>query len=317
MSSRRKAAHLSSRAIRSGGRQLGAHFGMAVSVGGLCLAMLGYGYALAVETLFGVQESLFADGALDYVRLSSHVIAYAITRIASDLSSATFYVQICAEFGPHLAGATLLWAVALLVLRNEGLRRWLQTAPGAAEGAMLSSPVLQKTGRWLSLRSWPLMLLVGMWAAIPVLAWLLILAAGVLIVLVSFVPLVGYTLGVLSLQTLVVEPVVCVGPRTRDQRLVPRLEPSSRTGVNNHGAACVAILEQGAKVAVHGRLVVATAKWAVLFDPVSGLVRRVPVQNAEITPVASLPASGVSSGAASKADTSERVVSPQADHTLR
>lgn len=313
MSSRHKATPARARVLRSKGSLLG----MVLSVGGLCLALLGYGYALAVETLFGVQESLFADGGLDYVRLSSHVIAHAITRLASDLGSAAFYVQVCAAIAPQLAGATLLWAIALLVVRRPGLRRWLETAPEAAEGAMLRSPALQKTGRWLRPWSWPLASLVAIWAAVPVLIWLLMLAVGMFVVLVSFVPLVGYTLGVQSLQALVVDPEVCAGRRTRGERMVPRLEPSSRTAANNKGAACVAILEQGAKVAVQGRLVVATAKWAVLFDPASGLVRRVPVQNAEITPVTSLSASVVPSDTASKAGTSDSVVPSQIDRTLR
>jgi hypothetical protein len=290
---------------------------MVLSLGGLCLGLLGFGYALAVETLFGVQESLFADGGLDYVRLSSHVIAYAITRIAKDFSSVAFYVRLCAEFWPHLAGATLVWVAALFISRSKGLRRSLPTSPDASENALFRIAGLQMAGHWFKRWSWPMASLLGIWAAIPVLAWLLMLVGGLLVALVAFVPLVGYTLGIESLQALVVDPEGCVGPRTREERMLPRLEPSSRTAANNRGAVCVTILEQGTKAAVQGRLVVATAKWAVLFDPASGLVRRVPVQNAEITPVASLSAPEVPSSTASKPAISDPSVAPPKEGSPR
>lgn len=108
------------------------NLGAGVSLASLCLALLGYGYALAVESTFGIQESLFADGALDYVRLSSLVVAFAISALSDSLTSSAFYVGLYDRFGLCAWAATLLWAVALLALRGSRWQRWLLTSTVAA-----------------------------------------------------------------------------------------------------------------------------------------------------------------------------------------
>lgn len=272
------------------------NLGAGVSLASLCLALLGYGYALAVESTFGIEESLFADGALDYVRLSSLVVAFAISALSDGLTSSAFYVGLYDRFGLCAWAATLLWAVALLALRGSRWQRWLLTSTVAAVHRLsqhgVTRGVVNAVVRgWMACR-WGLVSLAAIWVVLPGVVVVLLALVGVPAVLVAAVPLLGYEAGNRSLQQWVVEPEVCLQPRSRDQRMdqgrVERAKASQPAARKIRGVACVAIREKGHPEWVQGRLVVANAQWAVLFDPASGSVKRVAVQNAEMVPVGSL-----------------------------
>lgn len=275
---------------------LPVNLGAGVSLASLCLALLGYGYALAVESTFGIQESLFADGALDYVRLSSLVVAFAISALSDSLTSSAFYASLYDRFGLCAWAATVLWAVALLALQGSRWQRWLLTSTVAtvrrlSQHSMVRGMVTAVGRGWMACK-WGLVSLAAIWALLPAVGLVLLALLCVPAVLVAAVPLLGYEAGNRSLQQWVVEPEVCLQPRSRDQRMgqgrVARAKASPPEAPKIKGVACLAIRENGRQEVVQGRLVVATAQWAVLFDPTSGSVKRVAVQNAEIVPMASL-----------------------------
>ena len=269
---------------------LSVNLGTGVSMVSLCLALLGYGYSLAVESTFGIQSSLFADGALDYLRLSSHVVAFAIAASSENLVSAAFYASVYDRFGRYAWGATLLWALALLAWRQRRRLSGIATVvQGLRRHALLraASGALERT--WEACK-WALVSLAAIWALLPAFASVLLALPILAAVLVAGVPLLGYEAGVRSLQQWVVEPEVCLQPRSRGQRMAQQPGASQAAGPGIRGVSCVAIREKGHPEAVQGRLVVATAQWAVLFDPDSGGVKRVAVQNAEIVPLGSLDA---------------------------
>jgi hypothetical protein len=263
-----------------------AGIGVATTLVSLCLALLGYGYALAVESMFALPESLFADGPLDYLRLSSHVVAYWVTAVPDRLATLSIYGGIYGDYWPLGLGFTLLWGVFVFAGARQRLRLTATAAALAVRGSGLWLALL----RWVSGVKWPVLSLAGIWGwplvVLCVLAALLVVGS----TLVSVVPLMGFMTGKASLQTWVVEPTVCVAPRSRSQRLVAHASETAHQVTKIRGVACVRIqhYDKERGDVPQGRLVVATAKWAVLFDPMSGEVQRVSIDNAAIVPVASL-----------------------------
>jgi hypothetical protein len=99
----------------------------------------------------------------------------------------------------------------------------------------------------------------------------------------AMLPLLGFHLGRDGLQRWVVEPARCAPVVTRTQRL----EQAHRRAGQERVAPCIAVRGLPGGV-IKGRLVAATSQVAVLFDPLSGTVWRVPVGEATHEPVASL-----------------------------
>jgi hypothetical protein len=262
---------------------------LAITVVTLLLSLLGYGYALAVESMFGLPEASFSDSPLDYLRMSSHVIAQWVTGIADGLGSRATYVRLYGDYSLAGAGLTLVWLIGVLLWRFPSLRRLFMGKAAAAVQRVRSNTVCCAFGRWLLRWRWPLLSLGGIWGWLPVGVWVL---AGCLLavsIAVSAVPLMGYVTGQLSLTKWVVKPDFCTPIANRQQRLKGQPPPSTNDAKTISFATCVQIRpDEGGGTLHQGRMVVATAKWVVLFDPTSGAVWRVSADQAQIALVGSL-----------------------------
>ena len=247
--------------------------------------------------MFGVPESSFADSPLDYLRLSSHVLGHWITGITEALVSRAFYARLYENYWPLGLGFTGVWLVVVLLWWFVRLRQYVHAKVVAAVQRVRSNAMCRTVWLWLTHRKWSLLILGSIWSWVPMGVWVLGVLMVVVAVFAAAVPLLGHASGGQHLQKLVVEPEVCIPLQGRAQRLAQAqrrrdqaLTPSSQQPKPVPGASCVQIRPEEKGEPRQGRLVVATAKWAVLFDPERGSVWRVSVDNAEIVPVASLAA---------------------------
>lgn len=284
----------------------------------LALVLLGYGYTLAVQAVFGIDAALVADSVPDYVRLSTHVVVHFVAGVSEASRRWETYERLYVDMWPQLLlGATAWvlffvlwlprawWGQRFAALNEAGKR--VASAYRRWEPPWLN-PVRAKLAGALSFLATPLQWLARaprtVWWAIGSLAlfvgWPLVsLALAVLaVMLVGFVfsllPWIGYEVGKSSLQQWVVEPAECVSVRSRAQRLVESLRLPEGTR-NVAGVECVCLEKDGKEIA-HGRLVASTAEAVILFDPLTGVVQRIPVGDAQVRAIQTLAPVAAKSG---------------------
>lgn len=246
----------------------------------LALWLLGYGYALAIESRFGIAQAHVVASPLDYLGLAGHAIAQLLLHALENARSPRAWWAGYAAAWPWVLGLLLAFWATLAVAC------WPLLRPVRRSAAVGSGRLAQTIkARWReSHLPWVGVLVSVLLAAAPVIAtallWL-VLAAG--LSAMSVLPLLGHSLGRDAMQHWVVEPSRCAAVVSRVQRLDVEPQPALRERV----ARCVAVHGLPGGV-VKGRLVAATSHVAVLFDPRSGAVWRVPVGGATVEPVASL-----------------------------
>ncbi len=282
--------------------------GVAVTLMTAFLSFLGYGYALAVESQFGLPESLFADSPLDYLRLSSRVVTHWFTALPEALLSPTFYQGVYSDWMAWNVFLTVLWFIAVMLWLFDALRRRAKEGVTAVLTAIRISRFWLCLMIWVRRLSWPVFSLVGIWTWVPAGAWLLTATLIALGLMLTFVPLIGYFTGLHNLQRWVVEPTVCMSPVSRDDRIASLTKKSEERGNRSRepdnrekprAVPCVQVHvpdDKGGSAFVQGRLVVSSAKWAILFNPEDGAVWRIPIENTRVDLVSMLPklaASGV------------------------
>lgn len=282
-----------------------------VSLSTVALLLMGYGYTLAVESVFGISAGLVAGSLTEYLQLSSYVIVRLVDRTAEVFRDWDTVERFYADFQWLVWIGLAAWFAFFVLWR---LRKWWQCV-----GARLSDRVVritdsyqQREPRWLKrfrgVLFWPLAWL-GQFAvsllrqvrALPAMFWWSVVSlAGILglpiitlviifavltllIVVYIWFPYIGLMVGMSALQEWVIKPEVCISIRNRDHHLLPMTPDTPSVA----GAQCVYIKKDGKELA-RGRLVVSTLQVAILFDPVTGSVQRVPVDGATIHAMSSL-----------------------------
>lgn len=279
---------------------------MLVPLASLALVLLGYGFALAVESKFGMAHSLFIESVLDYLHLSVHVIAF----LPEGLTWPVFIQQVLKLYGELWPlGLGLVLLVLALCLGNllihiaqkyawpERLTGRVNVALGAVQRRC---PLCHRFGS-VFIQLWHSKVVRFATVLVALIASLPIIAVGAVFVLLSLVvvmygllPLIGHTAGHAHLQRWVVAPEVCASVASRTQRMdaVTRRNTSPEKPQSDKipdAASCVRVLRKDApEGAEQGRVVVATSHWLVLFDPHTGAVWRVPVKEARVDVVGTL-----------------------------
>lgn len=295
---------------QSAGWTWGAVVTVLVPLSTLALVLLGYGYTLAVQSIFGIDAALVASSLPEYLQLSSHVVVHLLTAVAEAVQRRQTYERLYADSVLWLAVGAAFWVVFFLVwLPRAWWAREVKRLSMFGERKLLSS--LPQLASWISPArgwiDWALERLAitfhfliraprALWWALASLALILgwpvitlglaIAAVFVIGYLFGLLPLVGYGVGYSALQKWIVAPAECVAVRSRDQILVDQLPLPSET-VLVTGANCVC-LERAGKEIARGRLVVATTEAVILFDPMTGRTQRITVGDAIIRPVSSL-----------------------------
>ncbi len=276
----------------------------------LGLVLLGYGYTLAVQSVFGLDAALVADSLPDYLRLSAHVFVHFVAGVSEASRRWETYERLYVEMWPQLLIGVTVWVVFFLVwlprawweqklsvLRAAGqgkvsaYRRWEPRQLAAARSVLVwVLTFVTKPLQWMAQAPRAVWWAFGSLALIV--GWpLLALAMAVVVVMLmgfmfSLLPWVGYAVGQSALQQWVVAPAECVEVRSRDRRLVDQLPlPAGARAAS--GAECVCLEKDGKEIA-RGRLVVSTSEAVILFDPPTGRVQRIAIGDLTVRALSSL-----------------------------
>jgi hypothetical protein len=103
------------------------------------------------------------------------------------------------------------------------------------------------------------------------------------VVLIATVPMLGMQLGENHFREYVIGPTNWAPVRTGDTLLKNWSAPRKKTDPAQSESACVELVKDGEKVG-SGRVVVATSNAIILFDPASGITRRVPIGELTVVP---------------------------------
>lgn len=242
----------------------------------LILTLLGYGVSLAVETIFGMPHETVYSSVLDLIGLS----AYGVISLLLGLGNITWQPLLGQVWLTSLVGAVgTFFLVCCLVylrarqaqvrVRTKGFWRYFgRPTEHDSTGQLLGKGAIGSG-------------LIG--AAIIVSPFLMVGVLVVTIVLISIVPMFGMQLGGHYFRKFVVTPTACEPVKSRTALLQAWSTPQKKNASTLATATCVALLKDGTRVA-SGRVVVSTPTAIVLFEPVSGSVRRVPIGDLTVLP---------------------------------
>lgn len=245
----------------------------AISAVSLILTLLGYGVSLAVETMFGMPHQSVYASVFDLLGLS----VYALISLVLGLGDVSLGPLIEQAWLPSLlVGLGMFLTISCLVLfkprlsriRTGTTQRWRFFAKPAANDS---------TGHLIGKAAVGSALAGGIVFLTP---FLLVAAVISAVVLISIVPMFGMQLGEHYFRKFVVTPTACEPVKSRAVLVQAWAAPRKVDQAPVALSTCVDVHQDNERIA-SGRVVVATSTAIVLFDPLGGSVRRIPV--AEVT----------------------------------
>ena len=253
-----------------------------ISAISLTLTLLGYGVAMAVETTFGIPHQTVYTSVLDLLGLSVYAMISAVLEIDEikwqSMLEQTWPLGLVATTGMFIFICVLLYSgtrqAKTLIGANSFWRYFWRPTKHDSSGRLLAKGMIESS------------LFGGFIFISPF--WL----AGVLIftvILISSVPMLGMQLGTLYFRKFVISPATCEPVRAHAALLQMLSAPRKKTVPVISTANCVALFKDETRVAI-GRVVVSTPAAIVLFEPVSGSARRVPIGELTVQVVDHVPA---------------------------
>jgi hypothetical protein len=118
--------------------------------------------------------------------------------------------------------------------------------------------------------------------ALPLFSLLIIFAVVAMTVAISVAPFLGMAAGQSSITEWVVEPGRCMPVRNRAERLKPPAPAASANDKSTRAVTCVAVAGGDDSPPHTGRVVLATSKVVLLFDPETGDTIRLPLSGASM-----------------------------------
>lgn len=255
-----------------------------LSLLGVVLTLIGYGVALSVEERFNMPHAALFGSTFELLELS----VWAVLQFLNNLPAALVMSKL------YWAGLLGVWIPALILLASWiGIVLFVKRQrSNVSEGKfstyirILIKPPSFKTEskRMLLGRGVAYALLFLASAPLFFIFWVMLLVA--VIVIFTFAPIVGLAAGQAHIGDYVVGPSACTSLLNRDAR---RVSDKTRTQADKDvkTATCISVTKDD-KPLGRGRVVFATSEAVVLYDPVSGVVRRVPIKDAVVEVMDSL-----------------------------
>ncbi|MDM0032855.1 hypothetical protein QTI33_12045 [Variovorax sp. J22P271] len=260
------------------------------SATGILLAMLGYGVALSAQEKFGIPYATVFSSTSDLFSLGGWAIVQGLAQL-DRLMTLGFYADLWRLVSPitlrvlslvagiSLVGGILLLAgrwIARFVARQSWWRMWTNNAGAAIHR---SSPIARVVA----------FLFAAIWTLVgtPVLLTLGVVLIVVVCTALAVVPMIGMEAGKSHIDAWVVRPTICFPLIKRQDRLDVRPAIEGARPSKIPAASCVAIAKANGQE-IRGRVVFSTFNAIVLYDPVSGAVRRVPTNDGTVEVVGSL-----------------------------
>lgn len=256
----------------------------AISLGTAVMVLLGYGVALAAESVFHIPHAAVFDSAFELIDLASVAILEVFPALLEVLSNWSSYVKLYEVQGPVIVPL----AGVLLVISIVGWF-WQPAKKGPTTGSSLKvkKPTRQVWGHtprqyWIT--SLVAVLLVTCYPLLSILGIVVILVG---ITVLSTAPLIGYVAGTTYINKWVIAPQQCAisNNLTERRKLIAAPRQVGKQSTVD-AAMCVVVKKEGDEIG-RGRVVFYTSKAVLLVDE-SGHARRVPTGDATVEVIDSL-----------------------------
>jgi hypothetical protein len=260
----------------------------ALSFLGTVAALLGYGASLVLNTKFGMPHEPLFSSSFELIELIVAVLPQVFIGFAKLDFWRQLYLPMLWDFWPPMMGLTFGWTVFAILWLN---RARITKLKHSGKLPRLSAVAINlETETW---RGWAWKgALYGMllWVGTPLVLLFGIMSVITVIFMLTMIPLLGMASANVYLEEYVVKPSDCAPLWSRETRLA-NAAAASKQGAEQKvrtnpkaSAQCVAV-QLPRSDAVTGRVVLSTSSAIYLFDPATGVTRRLPVKDAVITAV--------------------------------
>ncbi|MEF7613548.1 hypothetical protein V4F39_06450 [Aquincola sp. MAHUQ-54] len=240
-------------------------------------ALLGYGVALAAETMFSLPAGSAFDSAFDLLTLATIAVHQIFERMGPSLVEPRLLLRLYAEQWHLMAIMAVAWIAGTLFFRKASSK------PSTKSRRVgWRKPPSEATG--LGWHGHAVMLLATVSAPLVVILAAIVVVLG--LVTVAMLPMIGHAAGKSFFHEWVVAPEKCQPLRTRQQRLAPRRQPAA-TAMAAPTVRCVRVVKEQHEIA-RGRVILSTTQALMLFDPATGNARRVTLGDATIEALSDL-----------------------------
>lgn len=241
----------------------------------LFLALLGYGVSFSVQTVLGIPHAMAFESAFDLLDLSSiafiHIMPMAGQAFANALNPANIGALYENALWYLVAVVPMITFFFWVTWKRRHLRMKVKRL-ASDETAKRSPSAPLKQFAWLGLIAVLLPV-----AHIPLLYLLMVFCSGF-----AVFPAIGMKIGEAYIKNWVIEPGQCAP--VRNQKL-----GASVADPKQNGAKCVSVQKEDEEFAVFGRVVYATSKSIILYDPQTQLTKRVSITDAVVQSVDQIP----------------------------
>lgn len=244
----------------------------------LILVLLGFGVSLAVESKLTLPHSSLYESSVELLDLGSVAVIEILPKLFNQVSKVATYQKIIADIWKSLWIFLAIYVVGVSLVFYLKYVKKLDLKAGKDKAKAILAQGDAK-GFWVK-AGLVLMLLVAS-TLLPILAYFGVIVG---LVLLSFVPLIGWVSGQAYIDEAAINDRACAplpsvqyyqAQKAQQDAKKPR-DPKSQPQM----AQCVKVLKDGEEVAT-GRLVLSTSKMVVLYLP-DGVARRVPISDSVI-----------------------------------
>ena len=245
-----------------------------VSVIATAMALLGYGVAVAVEDRLQIPHASMFESSFDVISLS----AWAFLRFfdSLDLSTLSWDLWLTTLKATWIIPVAVFFSLVLTVYLLKSRQPWIRT--GVAKTEYLLSRL--KPAKHDSMGLWTIrsILISGFaWLAAPLMSFAMFFGLIMMAIGITLIPMLGMSAGIQHIDKFVVKPENCRPLQNRNIRLAAKKTKTSTTF-----ADCLEVEVDGLEAA-KGRVAFATPSAIVLYDPQTGVARRMQVKGARIT----------------------------------
>lgn len=248
----------------------------------IVFCLLGYGVALAAESVFGIPHSSLFTSTFDLLDLSS-IALLSFMDGGLDFLNASWSSILHLYVGSWRVLVTGIgaWLVLFCVLFFLQIKKlWLFAE---SKDKQKPSPPMSMTKRNILVNIFVIFAIALQPIITFLMASILILSTG----LVAIAPLMGFSGGKFYIQKWVLDPEQCA-PRLSERQQSDGSPNDEKKAKKKSTVLCLSILDKDKELA-SGRLVFATSSAVILFNPHTASAKRVPIDGMVIEGIPEIP----------------------------
>lgn len=251
----------------------------------LILVLLGFGVSLAVESKLALPHSSLYESSVELLDLGSVAVVEILPKLFDQIGEVAIYLKMVADIWKSLCIFLVIYVVGVpLVFYLKYVKKIdFKTGKDKAKAVLAQGDA---KGFWV--KAGLVLVLLATSTLLPILAYFGVIVG---LVLLSFVPLIGWVAGQAYIDEVAINDRGCTPlPSVQYYQAQKAQQDTAKKSHDSKNqpqmAQCVKVLKDGEEVAT-GKLVLSTSKMVVLYLP-EGVARRVPISDSVIEVVDNL-----------------------------